>query len=84
MDRDGIALRKSITGTGKSLQVVSASSSFLRLILSFRLSASRRAAVILACICSLLNSDAAMVLGESDSKERPRRKTQHRGERRSN
>lgn len=34
------------------LQDVSASSSFLRLILSFRPSASRRAAAILACICS--------------------------------
>ena len=36
---------------------VSASSSFLRFILSFRPSASRRAAAIWACICSPVISD---------------------------
>lgn len=36
----------------RDLQLVSASSSFLRLILSLRASASLLAAVILACICS--------------------------------
>lgn len=40
--------------------MVSASSSFLRLILSFKPSASRRAAVILACICSPLISAAIL------------------------
>jgi hypothetical protein len=40
------------------VRVVSASSSFLRLILSLRPSASRLAAVILACICSPLISAA--------------------------
>ena len=38
---------------------VSASSSFLRFILSFRPSASRRAAAIFACICSPDISDIA-------------------------
>lgn len=41
----------------KGLQEASASSSFLRLILSLRPSASRRAAAILFCICSLDISD---------------------------
>ena len=40
----------------QTVPVVSANSSFLRLILSLRPSASRRAAVILACICSPLIS----------------------------
>ena len=39
-------------GAKEDLRLVSASSSFLRLILSFKLSASRLAAAILACICS--------------------------------
>ena len=39
------------------LHEVSASSSFLRFILSFRPSASRRAAAIWACICSPVISD---------------------------
>ena len=41
------------------LHEVSASSSFLRFILSFRPSASRRAAAIFACICSPDISDIA-------------------------
>lgn len=44
------------------LQLVSAKSSFLRLILSFRPSASRLAAVILACICSPVKSVDMMVI----------------------
>ena len=43
-------------GEGEPVREASANSSFLRLILSFRPSASRRAAVILACICSPLIS----------------------------
>lgn len=46
---------------GRSLQLVSANSSFLRLILSFNPSASLRAAVILACICSPDISEAILI-----------------------
>ena len=46
------AARLKLWETVGYLQDVSANSSFLRLILSLRPSASRRAAAILACICS--------------------------------
>lgn len=48
----GIEMLRSMQAGAFDAHEVSASSSFLRLILSFRLSASRRAAAIFACICS--------------------------------
>lgn len=54
-DRDRVG--GSVRATWLYLQLVSAKSSFLRLILSFRPSASLLAAVILACICSPVKSE---------------------------